>query len=247
MSAPVSSPPSARAEAIDLLGDEALVERDAARVSISSSREPPRLSSTMRRYVAASAGLRKSAPASGAGRYRSRDPGQLAEELLVELDRRADPLVERIAVLGVADRELEHVLEPPGTELAQEEQPTAERARDAGGEDDRCPGSARARARGSARSWPQPARRPVRRARAARRALPTRRRPAPLRPGPFRCGSTTWSTKPVATAASNALPPRSSTAIPVCDASQWVDATIPKVPRSSGRVVNFRDAPRSTR
>ena len=66
-------------------------------------------------------------------------------------------------------------------------------------------------------------------------------------PGPFRCGSTTCSTNPVATAASNALPPRSSTAIPVGDASQCVDATIPKVPRSSGRVVNVRDAPRSTR
>ena len=43
--------------------------------SISSSRDPPRLSSTMRRYVAASAGLRKSAPASGAGdRGRSGSP-----------------------------------------------------------------------------------------------------------------------------------------------------------------------------
>ena len=39
-------------------------------------------------------------------------------------------------------------------------------------------------------------------------------------PGPFRCGSTTWRTKPVATAASNALPPRSSTAMPVAEASQ---------------------------
>ena len=66
-------------------------------------------------------------------------------------------------------------------------------------------------------------------------------------PGPFRCGSTTCRTNPVATAASNALPPRSSTAIPVCEASQCVDATIPKVPRSSGRVVKVRDAPRSTR
>jgi hypothetical protein len=34
------------------------------------------------------------------------------------------------------------------------------------------------------------------------------------------------------------LPPRSSTAIPVCEASQWVDATIPNVPRNSGRVEN---------
>ena len=42
--------------------------------------------------------------------------------------------------------------------------------------------------------------------------------------------------KPVATAASNAFPPCSSTAIPAADASQCVDATMPKVPRSSGRV-----------
>ena len=40
------------------------------------------------------------------------------------------------------------------------------------------------------------------------------------------------------TAASNALPPRSSVAIPAADASQCVDATMPNVPRSSGRVVN---------
>src|SRR5918997_4102882 len=57
-------------------------------------------------------------------------------------------------------------------------------------------------------------------------------------PGPLRCGSTTWSTNPAATAASNALPPRSSTAMPAPDASQCVEATIPKVPESSGRVVN---------
>ncbi len=57
-------------------------------------------------------------------------------------------------------------------------------------------------------------------------------------PGPFRCGSTTWSTNPAATAASNALPPRSRTAIPAAEASQWVEATIPNVPASSGLVVN---------
>ena len=57
-------------------------------------------------------------------------------------------------------------------------------------------------------------------------------------PGPFRCGSTTWRTSPAATAASNALPPRSSTAIPAAEASQWVEATMPNVPASSGRVVN---------
>src|SRR5712691_11953316 len=57
-------------------------------------------------------------------------------------------------------------------------------------------------------------------------------------PGPFRCGSTTWSVKPAATAASNALPPCSRTAIPAADASQCVEATMPNVPLSSGRVVN---------
>ena len=56
-------------------------------------------------------------------------------------------------------------------------------------------------------------------------------------PGPFICGSTTCSAKPAATAASNAFPPRSSTAIPAADASQCVDATMPNVPLSSGRVV----------
>ncbi len=58
-------------------------------------------------------------------------------------------------------------------------------------------------------------------------------------PGPFRCGSTTCSVSPVATAASNALPPRSSTDIPAAEASQCVDATMPNVPRSSGRVVKL--------
>src|SRR5262245_52471750 len=58
-------------------------------------------------------------------------------------------------------------------------------------------------------------------------------------PGPFRCGSTTWSAKPVATAASKALPPFSSMAVPAAVASQWVEATTPKVPTISGRVVNL--------
>src|SRR5947209_1798781 len=96
---------------------------------------------------------------------------------------------------------------------------------------------------------------------AARGAVPwaqrtTASRPAGQRsagrspPGPFRCGSTTWSVNPAATAASKALPPCSSTAIPAADASQCVEATMPKVPLSSGRVVNtaaerylFRDKP----
>src|SRR5205085_9690391 len=57
-------------------------------------------------------------------------------------------------------------------------------------------------------------------------------------PGPFRCGSTTCSVNAVATAASNALPPFSSVAIPTAVAIQCVEVTTPKVPSISGRVVN---------
>src|ERR1700722_6201196 len=57
-------------------------------------------------------------------------------------------------------------------------------------------------------------------------------------PSPFMCGSTTCRTRPAATAASNAVPPASSTAIPDAVASQWVEATMPKLPASCGRVVN---------
>ena len=57
-------------------------------------------------------------------------------------------------------------------------------------------------------------------------------------PGPLRCGSTTCSTNAVATAASKALPPFSSIAMPTAVAIQWVEATTPKVPSISGRVVN---------
>src|SRR5918992_4151415 len=58
-------------------------------------------------------------------------------------------------------------------------------------------------------------------------------------PGPLKCGSTTWRRKPAAAAASNAFPPPSSTLMPAADASQWVDATMPKSPFSSGLVVNI--------
>src|SRR5579859_4906363 len=56
-------------------------------------------------------------------------------------------------------------------------------------------------------------------------------------PGPLRCGSTIWSAKPAATAASKALPPASSRRMPQADAIQWVEATAPNVPHSSGRAV----------
>src|SRR5450631_4932774 len=72
--------------------------------------------------------------------------------------------------------------------------------------------------------------------------VPPRRASKPMigtsPPGPDRCGSTTCRTSPEATAASNALPPFSSTAIPAAEASQWVEATMPNEPASSGRVVN---------
>ena len=57
-------------------------------------------------------------------------------------------------------------------------------------------------------------------------------------PGPHRCGSTTCSVKAVATPASKALPPRSSMPMPTAVPIQCVEATTPKVPSISGRVVN---------
>src|SRR5262245_14970895 len=57
-------------------------------------------------------------------------------------------------------------------------------------------------------------------------------------PGPHRCGSTTCRVKAVATPASNALPPRSSTPMPTAVPIQCVEATTPKVPAISGLVVN---------
>src|ERR1700704_3077857 len=56
-------------------------------------------------------------------------------------------------------------------------------------------------------------------------------------PGPFRCGSTTGGGNAAATAASKALPPLSSIDMPMAVAIQWVDATTPKMPSISGRVV----------
>lgn len=41
-----------------------------------------------------------------------------------------------------------------------------------------------------------------------------------------------------AAAASNALPPSFGMAMAVAEASRWVEATTPQVPRISGRVVN---------
>src|SRR4029077_19537625 len=57
-------------------------------------------------------------------------------------------------------------------------------------------------------------------------------------PGPFRCGSTTWSVKAVGTPGSKALPTFSKIPIPTAVATQWVEVTTPNVPSISGRVVN---------
>src|SRR4029453_8116703 len=57
-------------------------------------------------------------------------------------------------------------------------------------------------------------------------------------PGPLRCGSTTCRVNAVATAASKALPPFSRMPMPTAVAIQCVEATTPKVPTISGRVVN---------
>ncbi len=61
-------------------------------------------------------------------------------------------------------------------------------------------------------------------------------------PGPLRCGSTTCRTNPPAAAASKALPPSSSMRWAACEAIQWVEETIPKVPVRVGRVVKVGEA-----
>ena len=164
-----------------------------------------------------------------------------AQQLLGALDRQCDPGHHRIPLVGVADREREDVLESPGAELGEQPHPAGEGPRHAGGQEagagdelvpelpvplDRRGGRRDALAQstsGSLRSADQKT---------------TGRSP----PGPLRCGSTTWSVNPAATAASNALPPRSSTAIPAAVPSQCVEATIPNVPRSSGLVVKVMPA-----
>ena len=71
----------------------------------------------MRRYVAASAGFRKSAPASGGGQVEiaRAGPASRAAPRCSSIVARIRSC-ERVAVLRVPDRELENVLEPPGPE-----------------------------------------------------------------------------------------------------------------------------------
>ena len=141
-------------------------------------------------------------------------------------------------MLGVADRELEDVGERPRAELLEQQQPAAERAGHARGEQARSRARARARARGTRSIVAAAGATPCAHSTSGLPASADQNTAGRSPPGPFRCGSTTWRTKPAAHAASNALPPRSSTAIPACVASQCVDATAPNVPRNSGRVVN---------
>ena len=121
------------AEAVDLLCDEALVEGDARLLDLVLARPaaallhdaPVRRGECRVAEECARLGRRKVEVARAWPRR---------DELRVERDRRSDALVQRVAVLGVADRELEDIGEPPGPEVAQEEEPAAERARDAGRE-----------------------------------------------------------------------------------------------------------------
>ena len=170
--------------------------------------------------------------------HRRRGRPLVAEERLDVADRARDLRQDRIAVLRVADREAQHLARAAACRGRAASRASRRRRRARPPRAAPSPARARGRARrGSARSSPRAARRPARRGRRAR--SPAGQRSAGRSPpGPFRCGSTTCSVNPAATAASNALPPCSSTAIPAADASQCVEATMPKVPRSSGRVVN---------
>ncbi len=161
----------------------------------------------------------------------------LAEDVGHAGDRPADRGDEGVAGLRVPDGVAEHVAQAQGAVLAQQQQPAAERAGHARGQQPAARHEVESESRvrldgGGGRGGALPA---DHERLAAPGVVPDDRH---LAAGPFRCGSTTWSTNPVATAASNALPPRSRTAIPAAEASQWVDATIPNVPASSGRVVN---------
>ena len=125
-----------RDEAVDLLRDEALVEDDTRLLDLLLARAAAALvddapvGRTQRGVAEERARLRR-------GEVELARAGPPAEELLVELDGRSDPLVQRIAVLRVPDRELEDVRQTPGAEVAEEEEPAAERAWNAGCEDAR--------------------------------------------------------------------------------------------------------------
>ena len=86
-------------------------------------------SSRIRRYVAASCGLRCSVPGFGTGRYTSADVVHSSRKSASTL--RIAPAIcgsSGIAVLRVADREAQHVAERQRAVVAQHREPAAERA-----------------------------------------------------------------------------------------------------------------------
>ena len=136
----------------------------------------------------------------------------LAEERFDGADGGADALDERIAVAGVGDRRRR--ARRRGASCRSRAAAACRRRRCPGcrRREGRCRARGRGRARGNARSsrragagpWPQIT------SVLPRRTSWTMSGTSP--PGPLRCGSTTCSVKAVATAASKALPPRSSIA-----------------------------------
>ena len=168
-------------EAIDLLGDEALVVGAPA-----PSRSPPRAS---RRGPRPGCGCRSRQASDsgralrprGGGRYSSREPGH---------SRRSSSVRSIVA----ADRRRRTGTPPLRSRSRTRARPRAATSRTAraGGASRRtrparrprgrpCPAQARARARGSDRSSPPRARRPGRRARSARPSRPATGAPAPRR------------------------------------------------------------------
>ncbi len=126
-------PSLGRAEAIDLLRDEALVEREARALDLLLARAAAALVDD----AAVGRGecrVPEQCADLGRGQVQVPRAGPGGEQLLGPVDRQSDPANEREAVLRVPDCELENILEPPGSELAKKEKPRAERAGDAGGE-----------------------------------------------------------------------------------------------------------------
>ena len=130
-------PALVRREAVDLLGDEPLVVRTARLLDLVLARATAALvdDAAIRRRE-------RGVPEELSGRRRREvevaRSGPALEQARVREDRRSDPLVQRVPLLRVPDRELEHVAEAPGAELAQEQEPAAEGAGYARGEDARA-------------------------------------------------------------------------------------------------------------
>ncbi len=123
-------------EAVDLLCDEPLVEDAARALDLFLARAAARL-------------VEQARPRGGELRVAKRRAGPwgrkvevgrarpFAQQRLDALDDRSDPGDDGVPVLRVADREAEHVLETPRPELLEQQEPAAECARDAGGEQPR--------------------------------------------------------------------------------------------------------------